>query len=209
MAGNLGSVSGVRLAALSQSHQPILRSVGIAALNALLPPLFGEWVDLNAEDALAILGAGKRVVLIGHFPFVPRLEKLVGELIVLEQRPQAGDLLENAAPDVVPQADVLAITSMTLMNQTFGDLMAFCSPSTFVVLLGPSTPMTPVLYDHGIDLLCGSVVTDIDPVLRVIAEGGNFRQIHRAGVRLVTMGHPRLKLPIKMHERPRQGEFSA
>jgi hypothetical protein len=31
------------------------------------------------------------------------------------------------------------------------------------------------------------VVTAIDPVLHVIREGGVFRQVHPAGVRLVTM----------------------
>jgi uncharacterized protein (DUF4213/DUF364 family) len=191
-AGHLGIASGRELAALSQSQQPIMRSVGMAAVNALLRPMPNEWVDLNADNALAIYGAGKRVVLVGHFPFVHRLRRQVGELTILEKHPHNGDLGEEAAPRVIPKADLVAITSMTLINQSFEELLTYCSPGAFVVLLGPSTPLSPILFDYGIDLLCGSEVTDIDAVLRAVEEGANFRQVHQAGVRLVTMGHPGL-----------------
>ena len=40
-----------------------------------------------------------------------------------------------------------------------------------------------------VDILCGSIVTATGPVLRTAGEGGTFRQIHRAGVRTVTMTH--------------------
>jgi uncharacterized protein (DUF4213/DUF364 family) len=56
-----------------------------------------------------------------------------------------------------------------------------------VLVLGPSTPLSPVLFDHGAHLLSGSVVEDIESVLRAVAQGANFRQVHRQGVRLVTM----------------------
>ena len=46
----------------------------------------------------------------------------------------------------------------------------------------------------GIDILCGSVMLDIDPVLRVVGQGGNFRQVRRAGVRTVTMARAGLQL---------------
>ena len=56
--------------------------------------------------------------------------------------------------------------------------------------MGPSTLLRPVLFDYGIDLLCGSIVSDIEPVVRTVQQGGNFRQVHRAGVRLVTTARP-------------------
>jgi len=54
-------------------------------------------------------------------------------------------------------------------------------------VLGPSTPLSPVLFDYGVDLLCGSIVTDIEPVLRAVRQGANFRQVHKAGVQLICM----------------------
>jgi uncharacterized protein (DUF4213/DUF364 family) len=44
-----------------------------------------------------------------------------------------------------------------------------------------------VFFDYGVSLISGSVVTEIEPVLHMIEQGGNFRQVHSAGVRLVNM----------------------
>jgi uncharacterized protein (DUF4213/DUF364 family) len=144
---------------------------------------------LNAEEVIARRGAGKRVALVGHFPFVPRLRARVGELSVLEQCPRPGDLPASAAPAILAEADVVALTSMTVHNHTLPDLLRLCSPDALVILLGPSTPLSPLLFTHGIDILCGSIVTDVSAVWHTVAQGGNFRQIHRAGVRTVTMVH--------------------
>jgi uncharacterized protein (DUF4213/DUF364 family) len=132
-------------------------------------------------------GAGKRVALVGHFPFIPRLREHVGKLWVLELQPRGEDLSADAAEEVIPQADVLAITGTTLINRTFEGLMALRRSDALVLVLGPSTPLSPVLFDHGAHLLSGSVVEDIESVLRTVSQGANFRQIHRQGVRLVTM----------------------
>jgi uncharacterized protein (DUF4213/DUF364 family) len=162
----------------------------VAAINALLPHHPDAWIDLNAENVLAKHGAGKRVALIGHFPFVDRLREDVGELLVLEQNPQPGDFPAAAAAEILPQVDVVAITGTSLINHTLDELRALCSTKALIILLGPSTPLSPVLFDHGIDILCGSVVTTIEPVFKIIGQGGNFRQVRRAGVRTVTMVRP-------------------
>ena len=114
----------------------------------------------------------------------------VGELVVIERNPRPGDLPAAAAEDVIPQAGVVAITGTTWINQSLEELLALCSPQAHVILLGPSTPLSPILFDHGVDLLCGSIVEKIDPVKRVVLQGGNFRQVHRAGVKLVTISKP-------------------
>jgi hypothetical protein len=114
----------------------------------------------------------------------------VGRLDVLELRPREGDHEADAAPELIPQADVVAITSMSLANHTFEELLALCAPEATVMLLGPSTPLSPMLFDHGIHLLSGSLVESIGPVLDTISQGAHFRQVHRAGVRLITMAPP-------------------
>jgi uncharacterized protein (DUF4213/DUF364 family) len=159
----------------------------MAAINALLPSFEEAWVDLNAELVIAERGKDKHVALVGHFPFIPRLREQVGRLSVLELDPRGDDLPAEAAPDVVPEADVVALTSTTLLNGTFEGLMSLCRPESLVLLLGPTTPMSPIFFEYGVDILSGSVVEDIDSVLFTVGQGGNFRQVHRAGVRLVTM----------------------
>lgn len=190
-AGRLEQCSGRELAALAGAEQPALRSVGFAAINALLPRHPELWTDLNAEEAIAAHGAGKTVALIGHFPFTERLRERVGALHVLEQHPHPGDLLAGAAPEVLPGADVVAITGMTLLNGTFEGLRALCRPEATVLLLGPSAPLSPVLFHHGVTLVAGTVVEDVDVVLRYVRQGASFRQVHGSGgVRLVTMARP-------------------
>jgi uncharacterized protein (DUF4213/DUF364 family) len=186
-AGRLHQRGGRALAELVRSASPPEVSVGMAAINAILPQHASAWVDLNAEAVIAERGAGRHVALVGHFPFVPRLSARVGRLSVLELRPQGDDLPADAAPEIIPQADVVALTSLTLLNRTFDGLMRLCRPGALVLLLGPSTPLSPLLFAHGVHILSGSIVQDVDAVLNTVCQGGNFRQIHRAGVRLVTM----------------------
>ena len=187
LAGQLHTLPARELAALARAEQPVLASVGVAAINALQKPQPELLSDLNAEEVIAAQGVGKTVALIGSFPFIPRLRSRVGRLFVIEREPSVDELPASAAADIVPQAEVVAITGMTLVNHTLDALLELCSPEATVLLLGPSTPLSPVLYHYGIDLLSGSIVTATDPVLAAVRQGANFRQIHKAGVRLVTM----------------------
>jgi len=186
-AGRLEELSGRELARLALGEKDILRSIGIAAVNALLPRRPETWEDINAEHVILRAGIGKSVGLVGHFPFIPRIRPQVGELFVFEQRMQPGDLAAESVKDVLPHMDVVAITGTTLINHTLEGLLALCAPQALVILLGPSTVLSPQLFERGIDLLCGAVVTDIPPVLKTVQQGGNFPQVHHAGVRLVSV----------------------
>lgn len=186
-AGRFMEWSARELAELTRSDSGMEAAIGIATINALLPRQEERWVDLNAEEVIARYGEGRQVALVGHFPFIPQLRERVGRLWVLELLPRGEDLPAGAASEVIPQADVLAITGTTLINHTFEGLMALRRPEARVLVLGPSTPLSTVLFDCGVDLLSGSVVEDVDSVLRAVSQGANFRQIRRQGVRLVTM----------------------
>ncbi len=184
--GRLESYPARKLAGWIDSDIPLRRSVGCAAINALLPRDPQTWVDQNAEGAILANGKGKKTVLIGHFPFARTLREEIADFHVLELNPTGGDLPASAAPDLLPQADVVAITGMTFINHTLPDLLALCKPEAFVLILGPSTPLTSLLADYGVNLLAGSTVEDIPAVLAAVGQGANFPQIHRAGVRLIT-----------------------
>jgi uncharacterized protein (DUF4213/DUF364 family) len=190
-AGSLLQCSAAQLAGLIESPSLLEASVGMATINALLQVDEGAAVELNASEAIARRGADKNVVVIGHFPFIGRLRDRVGKLWVLELRPGPDDRPATDAPELIPQADVVAITSTALINGTLDGLLTLCRPDAYVLLLGPSTPMTPLVFDHGVDVLSGTLVDDIATVLRLVSQGATFQQIHRQGVRLVTMAASR------------------
>jgi uncharacterized protein (DUF4213/DUF364 family) len=186
-AGQLSTYSGHGLAEMIFSERPLLASVGTATINALMPRDPDSWEHINAEEVIVKHGAGKSVALFGHFPFVSRLATQVGKLTVLELDPQPGDLPANAATEIIPSAQVVAISGSTFINHTLSDILALCDPETLVIILGPSTFLSPVLFQYGVDFLCGAVVTEIDAVVKTIQQGGNFKQVHRAGTRLVAI----------------------
>lgn len=177
----------MELARMAQGPDPTRVSLGMAAINAMLPQYPEAWTDRNVEEVLSSLGKDRPVALIGHFPFVPRLRQAVCHLDVIDRNPLPGDHPESAATEILPQAGVVAITGMTLLNGTLPGLLDLCAPQTTVLLMGPSTPLNPLMFEYGVDILGGSIVIDIDSVLLAVSQGANFRQVKTAGVRLVTM----------------------
>ncbi len=191
-AGHLHEMDYTELAALVESTSYTETSIGLATINALLPRNPGLWTDLNAEDFLIQNCAGKNVAIIGHFPFINRLRPRVKNLWILELNPREGDLPAQAAPEIVPQADFVAITGTTLINKTFDGLISLCRPTATVVMLGPSTPLSPILYDFGIGIVSGTIANDPQATLLGVGQGISLQQLRQTGcVRLVTMERER------------------
>ena len=182
--GSLHQKTARELAEFARSDNLFEASLGVAAINSLLEPDESQAVEINALHVLSEHGRDKNVALVGHFPFIPRLRPSVGQLWVIEQRPAQGDYPAEAAPDLIPQADVVAITSSALINHTLDDLLALCRPEALVMMLGPSTPLSPLLFNHGVDFLSGSLVVDENAVMRTVGQGASFQQVE--GVRLLT-----------------------
>jgi uncharacterized protein (DUF4213/DUF364 family) len=75
---------------------------------------------------------------------------------------------------------------MSFINHTLPGLLRLCKEDAYIILLGPSTPLTPIWADFGVDLLAGAVVEDVKSVMAALGQGATFRQLHKAGIRLVT-----------------------
>jgi uncharacterized protein (DUF4213/DUF364 family) len=183
--GRLHTKTACELAEYSLSDNVLEASIGVAAINSLLDVDDSQATEINAVDVLAEHGRGKNVALIGHFPFIPKLKPMVGQLWVIEQRPSEGEYPAEAATELLPQADVVAITSTTLINHTLEGLLELCQSDAMVMMLGPSTPLTRILFDHGVSILSGSMVIDESAVLRTVGQGATFQQVE--GVRLLTL----------------------
>lgn len=186
-AGNLLPTGAKALSKQSLSSKILEASIGVAAINSVLPIDESLCIDLNAEQEIRSQGEGKRVAVIGHFPFVRNLLSAVQKLWVFELpgRNRPGDFTGNEIETFLPQAQVIAITSTTLINHTLGHILSLTAPNAYKIMLGPSTPLSPILFDYGFDSLSGSIVIDRDRVINCISQGANFRQVK--GVRKVTL----------------------
>ena len=184
-AGRLLQYRTADLAGLIRSQSIAEASVGLATINALLNVDEEACVEVNAAEVLVTRGAGKRVAVVGHFPFIRRVRRAAKTLWVLELRPRGDDLSASRAAETIPQADVVGITGSTLVNHTFDDIVALCRPDAYVVVMGGSTPLSSLFFDFGVDAVAGTYVVDVEAVLRAVSQGATFRQI--PGKRLLTL----------------------
>ena len=169
--GHLMDRSVFELIEMVYSTHPVEVSIGMAALNSILEYDTTYEVEYNARDILLEKCASKNVAIIGHFPFADLLRANAKNVWVLELDPVPGEYDASEAVNLVPKADVVGLTATTLMNGTFDELSKLFSKDAFVVMMGPSTPMSSCLFDYGIDILAGSKVTDSKTLIPLYRTG--------------------------------------
>ncbi len=180
------SAAALARGALSESTAD--SSVGLAAINSLIDTDTERCVDLNAADYLARHGQDRNIAVIGHFPFIDDLRKTARNLWVIERRMQPGDHPEEETAALLGQSDIVAISSTTLINHTLGKILELCPAQSTKMLLGPTTPLTTVLFDHASTSYPVPSSPDHDTALTHIRQGANFRELKRTGsIRLVTL----------------------
>ena len=182
--GRLHQMSARELAEWAYSADLLEASIGIAAINSLLEVDESLTAEINASEVLSSCGRGKDVALVGRFSFIPPLRQAARQLWVIEQQPAEGEYPPETAVELLPEADVVAITGSTLINHTLDELLALCDPQATVMVLGPSTPISPVLFRHGVNILCGTRVVDEPALLQTVDQATSLSQVE--GVKLLT-----------------------
>jgi len=173
------------LAQLAHSQHILEAAIGMATINSLLDIKKDSCIELNGAELIKEKGRGKRVAIVGHFPFIPHVREIAKEIWVMEKNPKKGDLGESAGETFIPRADVVAITGTALTNHTLDHLLELCPSKAYVILLGDTAPLTPLLFDHRVDAVSGTKVVNPELALRCVSQGANFRQIK--GVQRLTL----------------------
>ncbi len=155
-------------------------SIGLAAINSVVnapcrvTEAFGTCIkpgpEKNIFERMKDRISGKKVAAVGHFRNMEQIAP-VCELSILERLPEEGDLPDPACEYILPEQDYVFITASALINKTLPRLLEL-SRNAFVILQGPSTPLTPCLFKYGIDMLAGTVVLEHERVWNLIQEGG-------------------------------------
>jgi uncharacterized protein (DUF4213/DUF364 family) len=175
----------LELTRMAYSESILEAAIGMATINSLLEIDGGLCDDLNAGKLIAERGSGKAVVIVGHFPFIPKLREVVSDLWVIEKNPREGDFGEAEAEILIPQADVVGITGTAFTNHTIEQLLKMCNPKAYIVVLGGTTPLSTVLFDYGVNAISGTKVIDAELTLCCVSQGATYRQIK--GIRQLTM----------------------
>jgi uncharacterized protein (DUF4213/DUF364 family) len=156
-----------------KSWNYIEASLGMAAINCyynnlnklgLLTGTDAGPVEKNSNhdafQTLASVASGKNVAVIGRFPNLEVRLASNCRLSVLERNPEPGDYPDSACEYILPEQDMVFITGMTLTNKTLPRLLQLIRHDARVVLVGPSVPISPVLFEYGVTDLDGFCVTD-------------------------------------------------
>jgi uncharacterized protein (DUF4213/DUF364 family) len=172
-------------------HENILRrTLAIAALNALSASYWKAGAEKGAYtletgiDAFDTIDPkpGQKTVVVGAL--VPMLKKLLAaeaDFTVLEQDPSTLKAREmphflpsERAQEVVPNADILVITGVTILNGTLPRLLAMARKDAHILITGPTASMLPdMFFSLGVSCMGGILVTKPDELLDVISEAGS------------------------------------
>jgi uncharacterized protein (DUF4213/DUF364 family) len=188
MEGYLTEMTALGLARYCLDGDMEKASLGLAAINSLLDIDPDKYANVDGLQIVKDMGKGKNISVIGHFPYLDTLAKEAKNLWIIEKQPRPGDYPEEKGNDFLPQSDIVVISSTTLINHTLPGILGLCRRGSVKMLLGPTTPLSETLFEYGIDILAGSVVTEKDVVLRSVSEGATFMQLKKkGGIRFVSI----------------------
>lgn len=184
-AGALETLNLKELAAYALSENLLEASVGMAAVNCGLAGRVPQTEALNAKEVILEKGRNKILGIIGHFPFLEEQRENYGQCYIFEKHPRPGDLNEADIPEFLPLADVVAITGTSITNHTFNGILNHLPKKSYNIVLGPSTPLTPLLFERGIDLVSGVAVEDYETVKKHVLQACPTR--HLKGLRMISI----------------------
>ena len=175
-AGKLIGRPALQAAQMALSQNLVASGVGIATINAVLNR--GGEASPDVLDVLPVDGA--KVGMVGMFePYVHRLRQRAAELHIFERRPVSPEVLPaGEAERILPECNVVILTSVTLVNKTLDHLLQ--SARGEVALLGPTTPLSAVFATYGVSHLFGVVVEDVGRLGAIVSQAGGTKRFGSA-----------------------------
>jgi len=166
-----------------QSDNSVERSMALALINAL-----------NYDTALALpedhdnsimyenfkIGTDSKIAMVGFFgPMVRNFKEKKVPLEILDESRGLGHR-KDFYHKLGNWANVLLLTSTSILNQSTEEILANVSENVKTVMLGPSTPMVGQAFGHlPVCMLAGTVATDKDKILKAVRHGMGTPVLHK------------------------------
>ncbi len=186
-----GKLLGMQIAELMDyalDDNALKAAVGMAILNALSailladdtckykPSAYGnalDLIDITSEDTVAMVGAFP--------PFIKRIQEITKNLFVIDKNPKVvgkGDTIKiesaDRLKDIIPRANILVITGVTLVNHTLGPILELAGKANEIVVVGPTASIYPEpLFARGVTVMGGVRITDAAMMIHLIGEAGS------------------------------------
>jgi uncharacterized protein (DUF4213/DUF364 family) len=184
-AGNLEDLNLKELASYALSDNLLEASIGMAAINCGLSQTVQKYRIVNAKKIIMEKGKNKVLGIIGHFPFLDDQKNHYKDCYIFEKQPQEGDFKESEIPKYLPKVDVAAITGTAITNHTFDGIRESLPEKSYNIILGPSTPLSPILFEYGMDMVSGTLVRDYKCAKSYVLQATPTR--HLKGVEMISI----------------------
>lgn len=153
-------------------------AIGVATINALLQEDIDEYkcdnifevLDITDEDTLGVIGDFK--------PLTKGKGKKAKKMYVFERNVKEGGIYysDDSISEYLPQCDIVVITSTSIINKTFDDIINYCKNARQVAMVGPTTPLCPSVFNkYKIDIIAGVLVLQPLKILDIVSQGGGTK----------------------------------
>ena len=158
-----------------KSDHPVERSMALALVNALNHQDTLEFPEDRKNQIMFDhfnIGDGTRAAMVGFIgPLVDLLKQKLAAVEILDSSRKMGQNKDFYAK-LGNWADVLILTSTSILNNTTEEILQHVNPTIKTVMLGPSTPMVAAAFEHlPVHMLAGTVPIDRETVLKAIRHG--------------------------------------
>lgn len=147
------------------------QAVAMACLNGALP-IPDECFEGNAMDPFAERVKTMPSCFIGHFKEAAAWRDQGAPVTIVELEPRAGDIHWDDSRPALAEAEIVFITGLTLINGTFREVLDRTPKAVYRVLMGPTVPPSPVLFDYGVHLIGSTLIDDLETTVRYCQLGG-------------------------------------
>ncbi|OPY90067.1 MAG: hypothetical protein A4E72_00832 [Syntrophus sp. PtaU1.Bin208] len=156
---------------LLESREILRRSVGMACLKSLLPEppvtLGGGAIELF-EPAIARVPS----CFIGYFKTAAHFRDQGYPVTIVELFPRPGDIHWDQADQALSGAELIFMTGLTIVNETLEAVMRRTPSARMRILMGPTVPASPVLFNYGLDVLGITSIDDVELMSGYALRGG-------------------------------------